>query len=88
MTAQNPIKEFYENHSLTYVEIAQKVGFKSDATVVQHANGTRGISAESAKKYHERLGIALESLRPDLWPPQGCRCEPPSTTTEASHASQ
>ena len=70
MTDQNPIKDFYENNSLTYVEIAQRVGFKSDATVAQHVKGTRGISAESAKKYHERLGIALESLRPDLWPPE------------------
>lgn len=69
MTAQNPIKDFYEKNSLTYAEIAQRTGFKSDATVVQHAKGTRGISAESAKKYHEKLGIALESLRPDLWPP-------------------
>lgn len=69
MTAQNPIKDFYEKNSLTYAEIAQRAGFKSDATVVQHAKGTRGISAESAKKYHEKLGIALESLRPDLWPP-------------------
>lgn len=37
-------------------------------TIYQHKRGWRAISAESALKYEQTLGISKSDLRPDLWP--------------------
>ena len=72
---------FLENYILstgmTFRQVAACCGFKSASTVFQHCRGMRTISAESAVKYKEGLGISLSSLRPDLWPPTS-----PSTPSE------
>lgn len=66
---QNAIKKYRNNTGKTFQELARLTGINSRATVCQHCNGKRGISPDSARKYHQALGIPLSELRPDIWPP-------------------
>lgn len=71
------LENYLLSKGMTFRQVAACCGFKSASTVFQHCSGARTISAESAVKYKEGLGIPLSSLRPDLWPPAS-----PSTPTE------
>lgn len=77
---KNAIEKYRQDHGLTYEKLALNVGFSSRGAVFNHCSGQRSISAESAKRYSQALGIPLSELRPDLWPPE-------TAQGEDSHAS-
>lgn len=63
-----PFKSFLKSNNLNIAAASRLSGIPY-MTIFQHIHGKRGISAESALKYQQTLGIPLSVLRPDLWPP-------------------
>lgn len=63
----NAIESYRREHSLTYRQIADRVGANA-AQIFRWAKGTRTIPAEKAMILHNELGIPLGAMRPDLWP--------------------
>lgn len=75
---KNAIENFRLVSGLSFQEIADRCSIRSRSTVLQHCKGSRLISAESAVKYSQGLGIPLSELRPDLWPPDPAAGPSPS----------
>lgn len=75
---KNAIENFRLVSGLSFQEIADRCSIRSRSTVLQHCKGSRLISAESAVKYSQGLGIPLSELRPDLWPPDSAAGPSPS----------
>lgn len=89
MSAKNILEAYRVDHGLTFEKLAQLAGFSSRTVVFDHCKGTRGLSAESAVKYWQSLGIPKESLRPDLF--GGVRESSSNqfiTSPDTSHASE
>lgn len=80
---KNAIEHFRLVSGLSFQEIADRCSIRSRSTVLQHCKGSRLISAESAVKYAQGLGIPLSELRPDLWPPEDCTSSSPAPAKEA-----
>lgn len=72
----NALEQYRQANCLTFAAIAAAVGL-TKPTVWRHCAGSP-ISGESACLYHAKLGLPLEALRPDLWPPaQQTPSDPP-----------
>jgi transcriptional regulator with XRE-family HTH domain len=62
----NVLETYRRRRDLSFAELARRCG-EHRATVLRHCRGLRPIGAESVLRYHVRLGIPLEALRPDLY---------------------
>ena len=63
---RNALEQYRVENDLTYGAMASQAQTAKGA-LYQHCQGKRTISAESAVRYHDTLGIPLSELRPDLW---------------------
>jgi transcriptional regulator with XRE-family HTH domain len=61
----NPLREFREQHGMSQVELARKIGVSS-VTVSRWETGQRRIDPKFLPKIAEQTGINKKQLRSDL----------------------
>lgn len=64
---QNALERFRIKSGLSYAEMGRRVGYNR-STTMNHCKGEQPISDGAALRYHLRLQIPIEDLRPDLCP--------------------
>ena len=62
-------REILQARGLTPTQAARESGIPM-VTIAMHYYGQKKVSAASAIRYEEKLGIPREEIRPDYWPPQ------------------
>ncbi|WP_160713400.1 helix-turn-helix transcriptional regulator [Halodesulfovibrio sp. MK-HDV] len=62
----NVIEQLRQEKGLTFAALGRECGLTKTA-VLRHCKGERNIGAEAALRYHVKLGIPLQNLRPDLY---------------------
>lgn len=62
-------REILEARGLTPTQAARESGIPM-VTIAMHYYGQKKVSAASAIRYEEKLGIPREEIRPDYWPPK------------------
>lgn len=65
---KNVIEEYRQVNHFSFAEIARRCSLDSTA-VLRHCKGERKIGGEAALRYHVKLGIPLNELRPELFVP-------------------
>ena len=63
---KNALELYRLKKSLSYSALARAVGFDR-STTTNHCKGEKPIGDTAALRYHVRLGIPLDELRPDLY---------------------
>lgn len=61
----NALERYRKEHDLTYQGLGDRTDYPTP-TVWRHCTQSGPIPGEAALRYHARLGIPLEDLRPDL----------------------
>lgn len=84
MKTETPLRRALRARGLS-MRAASRLGIPY-LTIVQHCNGSRKISAESAIRYARSLGIPLSELRPDLWRQEAHAAEGQQPPQEAQDA--
>jgi hypothetical protein len=64
-TMNNALETYRVEKGWTFARLAREAGYPHRATVLKHCKADV-IPGEAAARYHLKLGIPLESLRPDL----------------------
>lgn len=62
----NVIETYRQKKKLSFADIGRTSGLTHSA-VLRHCKGERNIGAEAVLRYHVKLGIPLQVLRPDLF---------------------
>jgi len=62
----NALERYRKEHKLTLAEVAERAGISSRALVLTHCRA-KEIPGDAAMRYHVKLGIPLEDLRPDIF---------------------
>lgn len=62
----NILAQYKRDSGLSYAEIGRRCGL-SRSIVMRQCKGDSAFGAETAIRYHVKLGIPLQALRPDLY---------------------
>lgn len=62
----NILNQYRQEHGLSFAEIGRRCEL-SRSVVLRHCKGDSSMGGEAALRYHVKLGIPLQSLRPDLY---------------------
>ncbi|WP_160711133.1 helix-turn-helix transcriptional regulator [Halodesulfovibrio sp. MK-HDV] len=63
---KNIIEQYRQKRELTFAALGRSCGLTA-AAVLRHCKGERKIGGEAALRYHIKLGIPLNELRPELF---------------------